>query len=121
MFTDVLAYMAKNCIVPCQVQPGARVYALGNDEYIRVVNSLVGVRVFAVIDADKIAKLTFDDENLRMMVGKEAIYVDIMDRGERKKCLKFYDRDMELETVKLILRTLLELFPEHNRLKSVSG
>ena len=122
MFTDVRAYMVKNCSVPCQVQLGSCMYYLGNDgEYIRVSNTLVGVRITAVIDAGKLAQLTFDEEQLRMMVDQEKIYVDVMDRDERKKCLKFHDRHMEFETVEVILRTLLELFPEHNRLMNVSG
>ena len=113
--------MARNCLVQREVQNEARIYRLGNGEYIRIVNGLVGVRVIAVIDVAKFAKLTFDSEELRMMVDKEGIYVGILDRDEGKKFLYFNERYMEWEKLELILRTLLELFPEHHRSKSVSG
>ena len=77
------------------------------------------IRVLAVIDTNKFAKLTFDREGVRLMVDDKKIYTHISDRDGRKKCLLFEERDMDWERMRLALHTVLKLSPEHCRSKAV--
>ena len=121
MFTDACVYMERHCRVERQVQPEARLYDLENGEYIRVVNSLVGVRLYFVIDTGKYAKLNINQAGPRLRIADDTnVYFDVLNmEGGRKKRLLFRARDMETREMVQVLRAVLKLFPEHSRYKTV--
>ena len=111
--------MDRNCKVRPEMGAWTRSYDLDNGENIRVTETLVGLRVYAVIDADKYAKLTVNQEENFLRVDGKAIYFEASDTREGKKRLLFRERYNAIKQILLAMHTVLKLSPEHCRSKAV--
>ena len=89
---------------------GSRLYDFGNGETVQLRTSVFGAHIWAILQEDTMAKLTFTRHKYYLLVGKKQIMVEVSAKAGGKKCLKFHVRDLEADEMESALRALLGLF-----------